>query len=103
MRTVLILFVMALMLVGCVPHIVVAKDMCVRYEASWLPEKNILPQTLCVCTADVFTGLESALSTMLSQPDTIEIAGIVLPKDCSKPQNPIVNEGDAEVKDMLTR
>jgi len=92
----LVIVLAMVMLTACVPpKVIMSKDMCVKYEATWLPEKAIPAATVCVCTEDVYTGLVSALTTMVSMPDTIELKGVMVPADC------VVKDKTANVPDSV--
>ena len=87
MKRLIALMLISMFISSCVPpKVTLAKDLCVRYEVSWLAEKAIPPQTICVCEEDVFPGLVASLNALMSFPDFIDITGA--PK-----------KGECEVKD----
>ena len=92
-----------LLLTGCVPKVVLPKNLCVKYELAWAEATHVPSQTACVCTEDVYVGLDAVLQTLVSFPDTITLKGVMIPSEC-KPdadKKPI-NDGDSEVKELLT-
>lgn len=99
MKYVLMLTLMLTMF-SCTPHVTLAHDLCVKFKVSWDAPSPLPPSTLCVCTADIFIGLEAALSTMVSVPPNIEIEGVSTPEDCQKkePVAPV----DPTVKKLLS-
>ena len=105
MKSILTSILLAISLaVSCTPNIVIPKDFCVKYELSWdKATANIPEQIECVCTADLYTGLDAVLKELVSFPDKIEIIGVVAPSDCGVTKKPVVNEGDTEAKELLSR
>lgn len=79
----LVIVIVALMLVSCVPpKVTMANDLCVRYELSWLPEKQLPTKTICVCEEDVFPGLVASIESFMSFPDGIKITGAPTKAEC---------------------
>jgi hypothetical protein len=103
MKALVISIVLAIAIVGCVPKVVLPKDLCVKYELAWHTSPAAIPtQTACVCTEDVYVGLDAILDTLVSFPDTITLKGIMAPSECKPDAEKVtVNDGDAEVKALL--
>lgn len=104
MKALVISFVLAIAIVGCVPKVVLPKDLCVKYELAWAEATHVPSQTACVCTEDVYVGLDAVLQTLVSFPDTITLKGVMIPSEC-KPdaEKKVINDGDAEVKGLLSQ
>lgn len=100
-----LLAVMCFLLVaGCTPRVTQPTGWCVKYDLAWKVEKNIPAMTICVCTEEIFSGLNAALAALTSFPDSILQVDQVKPEDCGPTAKPVAtNDGDAEVKDLLTR
>jgi len=105
MKALVISIVIAIAIVGCVPKVVLPKDLCVKYELAWNTSPAAIPtQTACVCTEDVYVGLDAVLQTLVSFPDTITLKGIMPPSECKPDAEKVpVNEGDEEVKNLLNK
>ena len=100
-RLFLLVAVMGLLACSCagLPKITLAPDSCLRYENSWAAEKQIPPVTLCVCSEDVFTAVDAAISTFVSRPDKIEIQALGEKNVCRAPVSEV--PGNEDVKDFL--
>lgn len=104
MKALVISIVFAIAIVGCTPKVILPKDLCVKYELSWAEATHIPSQTACVCTEDVYVGLDAILDTLVSFPDTITLKGVMAPSECKPDAEKVtVNDGDAEVKSLLNQ
>lgn len=102
-RIYLLAILVGILAVGCAgfPKITLAPDRCLRYENSWDAEKAIPPVTLCVCSEDVFTSVEAAISTFVSRPDKIEIQALGEKNVCRVPVSEV--PGNEDVKELLSK
>jgi len=109
LRAVIALFLMSILMMGCATtELKLPRDYCARFRLEWAPENNVPAQTICVCTEDLWPGLEAALGALISRPKDIYPTGIVEPADCGKDLPQLKTSApppgtDPDVEAMLTR